>query len=180
MKTKSTLAFALIATALAAPAPAQQAGKMEEAIISIEPGRATAVRTVELAAQVVAIDKATRTVTLKGVEGIPVDVVAHELLRRPQGGRALQSHGAGQRGGALSRYELGPKGIRVHVISPRPLRTRAASGIGHFDQLLEDTAARAPACIDDVGFATAALAGDGARLITGETIYVDGGLHIVS
>ena len=44
-------------------------------------------------------------------------------------------------------------------------------------------AAKAPArqlvTIDDVGIATAALAGDGARLITGETIYVDGGLHIV-
>ncbi len=81
-------------------------------------------------------------------------------------------------------YELGPKRIRVHVISPGPLRTRAASGIGHFDELLEDAAARAPArqlvTIHDVGVATAALAGDGARLITGETIYVDGGLHIVS
>jgi enoyl-[acyl-carrier protein] reductase I len=81
-------------------------------------------------------------------------------------------------------YELGPKGIRVHVISPGPLRTRAASGIGHFDELLEDAAARAPArqlvTIDDVGIATAALAVDGARLITGETIYIDGGLHIVS
>jgi len=87
---------------------------------------------------------------------------------------------------ATSRYlafELGPKGIRVHTISPGPLRTRAASGINHFDELLEDAAARAPArqlvTIDDVGVATAALAGDGAKLITGETIYVDGGLHIV-
>ncbi len=43
--------------------------------------------------------------------------------------------------------------------------TRAASGIGHFDELLEDAAARAPVhqrvTIDDVGMATAALAGDG-------------------
>src|SRR5690242_20071451 len=87
----------------------------------------------------------------------------------------------------VSRYlawELGPKGIRVHVISPGPLKTRAASGISHFDELLVEAAAKAPArqlvSIDDVGIATAALAGDGARLITGETIYVDGGLHIVS
>jgi enoyl-[acyl-carrier protein] reductase I len=87
---------------------------------------------------------------------------------------------------AVSRYlafELGGKGIRVHTISPGPLKTRAASGINHFDALLEDAAARAPArqlvSIDDVGIATAALAGDGARLITGDTIYVDGGLHIV-
>ena len=81
-------------------------------------------------------------------------------------------------------YELGPKGIRVHVISPGPLKTRAASGIKDFDDLLADAAERAPArqlvTIDDVGIATAALSGDGARLITGETIYVDGGLHIVS
>lgn len=88
---------------------------------------------------------------------------------------------------AASRYlawELGPKGIRVHVISPGPLKTRAASGISHFDEMLVEAAAKAPArqlvSIDDVGIATAALAGDGARLITGETIYVDGGLHIVS
>jgi enoyl-[acyl-carrier protein] reductase I len=88
---------------------------------------------------------------------------------------------------ATSRYlacELGPKGIRVHTISPGPLKTRAASGISHFDELLEQAAAKAPigqlVTIDDVGIATAALAGDGARLITGETIYVDGGLHIVS
>ncbi len=88
---------------------------------------------------------------------------------------------------ATARYlafELGPKGIRVHAISPGPLKTRAASGISHFDELLEAAAAKAPArqlvTIDDVGIATAALAGDGAKLITGDTIYVDGGLHIVS
>ena len=85
--------------------------------------------------------------------------------------------------GRYLAYELGGKGIRVHMISPGPLRTRAASGIGHFDELMEAAAAKAPArqlvTIDDVGIATAALAGDGARLITGETIYVDGGLHIV-
>jgi enoyl-[acyl-carrier protein] reductase I len=85
--------------------------------------------------------------------------------------------------GRYLAYELGTKGIRVHIISPGPLKTRAASGIAHFDEILTDAAARAPArqlvTIEDVGIATAALAGDGARLITGETIYVDGGLHIV-
>ncbi|MBV8650766.1 MAG: enoyl-ACP reductase FabI [Alphaproteobacteria bacterium] len=85
--------------------------------------------------------------------------------------------------GRYLAWELGPKGIRVHMISPGPLKTRAASGINHFDELMDDAAARAPArrlvSIDDVGIATAALAADGARLITGETIYIDGGLHIV-
>lgn len=79
--------------------------------------------------------------------------------------------------------ELGPKGIRVHAISPGPLSTRAASGIPEFDELLEKAKAKAPARslvdIEDVGIATAFLAHDAARLITGETLYIDGGYHII-
>lgn len=81
-------------------------------------------------------------------------------------------------------YELGPKGIRVHPISPGPAKTRAASGIDHFDDLLERAAKRAPArqlvSIEDVGEAAALLATDYAKLITGETVYVDGGYHILA
>ena len=79
--------------------------------------------------------------------------------------------------------ELGPKGIRVHAISPGPLATRAASGIPEFDALLDKARAKAPAkslvSIDDVGVATAFLAHDAAKLITGETLYIDGGYHII-
>ena len=79
--------------------------------------------------------------------------------------------------------ELGPKGIRVHAISPGPLATRAASGIPEFDALLDKAKAKAPArslvSIDDVGVATAFLAHDATRLITGETLYIDGGYHIM-
>jgi enoyl-[acyl-carrier protein] reductase I len=79
--------------------------------------------------------------------------------------------------------ELGPKGIRVHAISPGPLATRAASGIPEFDTLLDKAKTKAPArslvTIDDVGVATAFLAHDAARLITGETLYVDAGYHII-
>jgi enoyl-[acyl-carrier protein] reductase I len=79
--------------------------------------------------------------------------------------------------------ELGPKGIRVNAISPGPLATRAASGIPEFDSLLDSARLKAPAktlvSIDDVGAATAILAHDAARLITGETLYVDGGYHIM-
>ena len=78
---------------------------------------------------------------------------------------------------------LGPKGIRVHAISPGPLATRAASGIPEFDSLLDKAREKAPAhtliSIDDVGVATAFLAHDAARLITGETLYVDAGYHII-
>jgi enoyl-[acyl-carrier protein] reductase I len=79
--------------------------------------------------------------------------------------------------------ELGPRGIRVHAISPGPLATRAASGIPEFDALLDKAKAKAPArtlvSIDDVGVATAFLAHDAARLLTGETLYIDGGYHII-
>ena len=75
---------------------------------------------------------------------------------------------------AAVRYiaaELGPKGIRVHAISPGPLATRAASGIPEFDELMDKAQSQAPArslvSIDDVGRATAFLALDGAKLITG-------------
>jgi enoyl-[acyl-carrier protein] reductase I len=87
---------------------------------------------------------------------------------------------------ASARYlaaELGPKGIRVHAISPGPLKTRAASGIADFDEMLDKAQAKAPArslvSIDDVGLAVAFLATDFAKLITGETLYIDGGYHII-
>jgi enoyl-[acyl-carrier protein] reductase I len=87
---------------------------------------------------------------------------------------------------AVVRYlaaELGPKGIRVCAISPGPLKTRAASGLADFDDLLEKAQSKAPArslvSIDDVGAAMAFLAMDAAKLITGETLYVDGGYHII-
>lgn len=87
---------------------------------------------------------------------------------------------------SATRYiaaELGPKGIRAHAISPGPLKTRAASGISEFDKLLNQAQSKAPArslvSIDDVGLAVAFLALDGAKLITGDTIYIDGGYHII-
>jgi enoyl-[acyl-carrier protein] reductase I len=79
-------------------------------------------------------------------------------------------------------FELGEKKIRVHAISPGPLKTRASSGLKDFDQLLADAAQRAPlgqlVDIMDVGFACAYLATPYARRLTGATIYVDGGVNI--
>jgi enoyl-[acyl-carrier protein] reductase I len=81
-------------------------------------------------------------------------------------------------------HELGPQGIRVHAISPGPLKTRAASGLKDFDLLLVEAAERAPmgelADIMDVGFACTYLATPFASRITGGTIYVDGGANIVA
>jgi len=79
--------------------------------------------------------------------------------------------------------ELGSKNIRVHAVSPGPLKTRAASGIRHFDELIERAAARAPmhhrVTIDDVGAAAASLICDAAAAMTGHVVYVDGGYHIM-
>jgi len=81
-------------------------------------------------------------------------------------------------------YELGPKGVRVHALSPGPIKTRAASGLKDFDLLLNEAAQRAPVGelvdIDDVGMAAAYLATPYARRITGSTVYVDAGLNVMA
>jgi enoyl-[acyl-carrier protein] reductase I len=81
-------------------------------------------------------------------------------------------------------YELGPKNIRVHAISPGPLKTRAASGLKDFDLMLNEAAQRAPlgelVDIMDVGFSCAFLATKYARRLSGETLYIDGGVNIMA
>lgn len=85
---------------------------------------------------------------------------------------------------ATVRYlsaELGDKGIRVYAVSPGPLKTRAASGIAQFDELVDAAVARSPehrlVDIAEVGRVVAFLVGGGASGMTGDTIYVDAGLH---
>jgi enoyl-[acyl-carrier protein] reductase I len=81
-------------------------------------------------------------------------------------------------------YELGPKNIRVHAISPGPLKTRAASGLKDFDLLLNEAAQRAPigelVDIMDVGYTCAFLSTPYARRLSGATLYVDGGVNIMA
>jgi enoyl-[acyl-carrier protein] reductase I len=78
-------------------------------------------------------------------------------------------------------HELGERDIRVFAVSPGPLRTRAASGIGHFDELIDMAVARSPGRrlvdISEVGRVVAFLVGGGASGMTGDVIYVDAGLH---
>jgi enoyl-[acyl-carrier protein] reductase I len=80
--------------------------------------------------------------------------------------------------------ELGPKSIRAHAISPGPIRTRAASGIDRFDELLATAAAQAPehqlCTIQDVGGLAAFLVSDAASRITGTIIPVDAGQHLMA
>ena len=80
--------------------------------------------------------------------------------------------------------ELGPQSIRVNALSPGPLKTRAASGIDHFDELIDQARARAPerrlVTIEDVGAMAAGLVSDFARNVTGSIAYVDAGYHVMS
>jgi enoyl-[acyl-carrier protein] reductase I len=87
---------------------------------------------------------------------------------------------------ATTRYlaaELGEKGIRVFAVSPGPLKTRAASGIAEFDELVEAAMTRAPAHrlvdIAEVGRVVAFLVGGASSGMTGDTIFIDAGLHIM-
>jgi len=79
-------------------------------------------------------------------------------------------------------HELGPKRIRVNAISAGAVATRAASGIEHFDELLNETARKAPLRRtvepDEVGRTALLLASDYTTAITGEVLHVDGGFHI--
>ena len=88
---------------------------------------------------------------------------------------------------ATTRYlaaELGPKGIRANAISPGPIATRAASGIDHFDALIDQARQRAPerhlVSIDDVGRLAAFLVSDFAASITGNVEYIDAGFHVTA
>ena len=80
--------------------------------------------------------------------------------------------------------EFGQAEIRVNALSPGPVKTRAASGIEHFDELLERAVREAPehrlVTLDDVGAYAAFLVSDAAKAITGNIAYVDAGYHVMA
>ena len=80
--------------------------------------------------------------------------------------------------------DLGSRAIRVNALSTGPVRTRAASGLSHFDALMARAAETAPlhqlVTIEQVGEMGAFLLSDRARFVTGQTIYVDSGYNVVA
>jgi len=80
--------------------------------------------------------------------------------------------------------ELGQAKIRVYAVSPGLLKTRASSGIDHFDELVRMAVERTPehrlVDIAEVGRVVAFLVGAGASGMTGDVIYVDAGLHHIA
>jgi len=88
---------------------------------------------------------------------------------------------------SLVRYlavELGPQAIRVHAVSPGPILTRAASGIGHFDDILNNSRQKSAlgrlVTQDEIAQLATFLCSPAASGMTGQTIYVDAGCHAVA
>ena len=79
--------------------------------------------------------------------------------------------------------ERGTKRIRVHALSPGPLKTRAASGIGNFDELLDLAEKKSPqkrlVTVEDVGAVAAFLVSDHAESLTGNITFIDAGYNIM-
>ncbi len=79
--------------------------------------------------------------------------------------------------------DLGPRGIRVNAISAGPIRTLSASGVKDFGEMLDNIARTTPlrrnVTAQEVGDTCLFLAGPHSRGITGSTIFVDAGFHIM-
>lgn len=79
--------------------------------------------------------------------------------------------------------DLGPRGIRVNALSAGPMKTLAASGIGDFRYILKWNELNSPlrrnVTPTDVGRSGMFLLSDLSSGVTGETLHVDAGYHVV-
>lgn len=80
--------------------------------------------------------------------------------------------------------DLAARRIHVHAISAGAVKTRAATGIDHFDALLDDVRAHTPAqhlvTIEEIGRIATVLASEAGMTLTGSTIYADAGFHVMA
>lgn len=142
--------------------------------------------------------------------GLAMDVSCHSFLRMARLAMPLMTHGGslmtvsfygadrvvenyslmGPVKAALEssvRYiaaDLADRDIRAFAISAGPVKTRAASGIGRFDDLLDKVRERTPAnrlvSIEEIGAVAAFLASEAGRPMTGSVVYADGGFHTIA
>ncbi len=80
-------------------------------------------------------------------------------------------------------YDLGPRGIRINAISAGPVRTLSAAAVSGFSTILDHIAERAPLkrniTGEDVAGACTFLCSSLASGVTGSTLYVDAGFHVM-
>lgn len=80
--------------------------------------------------------------------------------------------------------DLADDRIHVHALSTGPVKTRAASGIGRFDELLNKVQERTPANklvdVAEIGRIAAFLASDAGAAMTGSVTYADAGFHVMA
>jgi enoyl-[acyl-carrier protein] reductase I len=80
--------------------------------------------------------------------------------------------------------DLASRNICVHALSAGPVKTRAASGIDQFDELLDSVRERTPAnqlvTVDQIGAVAAFLAGDAGAPLTGSVTFADRGFHVTA
>jgi len=88
---KALIFLAAVAVSWALPAAAQKPDVTGGTVVASEPGKAAAVRAIKVSAQVVAIDKASRTVTLKGPKGNVVDVVVRRAFKNSLEGEPIDA-----------------------------------------------------------------------------------------
>ncbi len=79
--------------------------------------------------------------------------------------------------------DLGQDGIRVNAVSPGPMKTLAGAAIGGARKVYRHTEENAPlrtnATLESVGGTAMYLMSDYGAHTTGETIFVDGGYHLI-
>ncbi len=79
--------------------------------------------------------------------------------------------------------DLGKHGVRVNTLSCGPIKTLAASGIGDFHYILQWSQNNSPLrrgiTLDDVGKSALYMLSDLSSGVTGETLHVDAGYHVV-
>ncbi|MEP6840210.1 MAG: enoyl-ACP reductase FabI [Bradyrhizobium sp.] len=79
---------------------------------------------------------------------------------------------------------LARSSVHVHSLSAGPVKTRAASGIDRFDEMLDRARERTPAhqlvSVEEIGRVAAFLASEAAAPLTGSVSYADRGFHVVA
>ncbi|MCY2944366.1 MAG: SDR family oxidoreductase [Planctomycetota bacterium] len=118
-----------------------------------------------------------------GASAVGLTYLGGERVVPHYGGAMSTAKAALQMDAKVLASNLGPKGIRVNLVSAGPYASRAARAIGDIDEMIKHAADRSPLQrgieADEVGYATAFLCSPLASAITGQILYVDCGYNVI-